>query len=82
MITQEQINDKPIYFDKKMEFIDGYDNAIVGVNMTDSKVCYSISKLIDISMENGKTFDEAVNEVRYEIVDAKSMQFIFVDDIF
>jgi hypothetical protein len=33
-------------------------------------------------MENGKTFDEAVNEVRYEIVDAKSMKFIFVDDIF
>jgi hypothetical protein len=80
MITQEQINDK--YFDKKMEFIDGYDNAIVGIDSVDSKVCYSISKLIEISMENGKTFDEAVNEVRYEIVDAKSMQFVFVDDIF
>jgi hypothetical protein len=80
MITQEQINDK--YFDKKMEFIDGYDNAIVGIDSVDSKVCYSISKLIEISMENGKSFDEAVNEVRYEIVDAKSMQFVFVDDIF
>jgi hypothetical protein len=80
MITQEQINDK--YFDKKMEFIDGYDNAIVGIDSVDSKVCYSISNLIEISMENGKSFDEAVNEVRYEIVDAKSMQFVFVDDIF
>lgn len=80
MITQEQINDK--YFNKTMEFIDDYDNAIVGIDSVDSKVCYSISKLIEISMENGKTFDEAVNEVRYEIVDAKSMQFVFVDDIF
>lgn len=80
MITQKKINDK--YFNKKIGFIDGYDNAIIGIDSVDSKVCYSISKLIEISMENGKTFDEAVNEVRYEIVDAKSMQFIFVDDIF
>ena len=80
MITQKQIIDK--YSDDKIVFLDGFDNAIVGVDTIDSKVCYSLTKLIDISMENGKTFDEAVFEVRYEIVDAESMKFIFVDDIF
>lgn len=80
MITQKQITDK--YSDKKIVFLDGFENAIVGVNPIDCKVCYSLMKLIDISMENGKTFDEAVNEVRYDIVDAKSTEFTFVDNIF
>jgi hypothetical protein len=79
MITSKQITNK--YFEKQnIEFIKGYDDAIVGVEMKSQKICYSVEKLIDISMENGKSFDDAVNHVRYNLI--TDDRFIYIDDVF
>jgi hypothetical protein len=80
MITKKQINDK--YFDKEINVIEGFDKAILGIDNETNKVCYSFTKLIDVCMNDGKSFDDAVNFVRYDIVQEKSNQFIFIDDIF
>jgi hypothetical protein len=78
-ITEEIIKTK--YFNKKnIDFITGHENAIVGIELNSNKVCYSVEKLIDISMENGKSFDDAVNHVRYNLITDE--RFFFVDDIF
>jgi len=79
MITKTDVSNK--YFDKKnIEFLNGYDDAIIGVEMKSERVCYSVEKLIDVSMENGKSFDDAVNHVRFNLI--TDDRFVFVDDIF
>jgi|LakMenEpi03Aug12_release.lakeMendotaPanAssembly.Ray.scaffolds.fasta_scaffold00928_20 hypothetical protein len=81
MITRNKISDK--YFSKAF-FLDGYDDAIIGVVSIPVRVCYSISKLLEISMNNGMDWEKAVNHVRYNIVEkyVDDNSPIFVDDIF
>jgi hypothetical protein len=80
MITQKKINDK--YFEKEINVMQGFDKAILGIENESNKVSYSFTKLIEVCIQNGKTFDEAVNFVRYDIIEEKKNQFIFIDDIF
>jgi hypothetical protein len=82
MITTEQINKK--YFSDNIKTLNHYDKAIIGVDVTIKKVCYSITKMIDLYMEEIEpisTFDEAVLNVK-SLVRECGTDFIFVDDIF
>jgi hypothetical protein len=66
MITQKKINDK--YFDKGINVMQGFDKAILGIENESNKVCYSLTKLIEVSIGNGKSFEEAVDFVRYNVI--------------
>ena len=79
-ITKTQIDQK--YFGVKVHTLVDYDEAILGVDLATKKVCYSITKLIDVVMANdSKTFDDAVKYVK-AIVQNCSDDYTFIDDIF
>jgi hypothetical protein len=80
MITQKKINDK--YFDKGINVMQGFDKAILGIENESNKVCYSLTKLIEVSIGNGKSFEEAVDFVRYNIIQEEKNKFLFIDDFF
>jgi hypothetical protein len=46
MITQKKINDK--YFDEKINVMQGFDKAILGIENESHKVSYSYTKLIEV----------------------------------
>ena len=79
-ITKTQIDQK--YFFAKISTLHDYDEAILGVDLATKKVCYSITKLIDVYMANySKTFEDAVIYVK-AIIQSSSDEFVFIDDIF
>jgi hypothetical protein len=79
-ITKTQIDQK--YFGVKIQTLVDYDEAILGVDLATKKVCYSITKLIDITMALEKrTFEDAVKYVK-AIVQNCSDDYTFIDDIF
>jgi hypothetical protein len=80
MITQKKINDK--YFEKGINVLQGFDKAILGIENESNKVCYSLTKLIEVSIGNGKSFEEAVDFVRYNIIQEEKNKFLFIDDFF
>jgi len=80
MITQKKINDK--YFDKGINVMQGFDKAILGIENESNKVCYSLTKLIEVSIGNGKSFEEAVDFVRYNVIQEEKNKFLFIDDFF
>jgi hypothetical protein len=85
MITKSQIKEK--YFTDDIPVLMGsdfsYDSAILGIDLQTKKACYSITKMIELFMENdiSKEFDYAVSHIR-NIVKNCSDEYIFVDDIF
>lgn len=85
MITKAQIKQK--YFTNDIPVLMGYDfsydSAILGIDLQTKKACYSITKMIELFMENDNTkeFDIAVSHIR-NIVKHSSDEYIFVDDIF
>ena len=80
MITQKKINDK--YFDEKINVMQGFDKAILGIENESNKISYSLVKLIEVCIKDGKSFEQAVNFVRYNIIPNNKNQFIFIDDFF
>lgn len=80
MITQNKINDK--YFDKEINVMQGFDKAILGIENESNKISYSLVKLIEVCIKDGKSFEQAVNFVRYNIIPNNKNQFIFIDDFF
>ena len=80
MITQKKINDK--YFDKGINVMQGFDKAILGIENESNKISYSLVKLIEVCIKDGKSFEQAVNFVRYNIIPNNKNQFIFIDDFF
>lgn len=79
-ITHQDIIEKytSVFGINDFEFISGYGNAIVGV--AEKRVCYSMKRIIEISMDNfGFTFGSACMKVD-EFME-KYPKHIFVDDI-
>ena len=80
MITKQDIIEKytSIFGVADFDFISGYGNAIVGV--AEKRVCYSMKKIIEISMDSfGLSFGSACEKVD-EFME-KYPKHIFVDDI-
>lgn len=57
-MTQEDILDQ--YPDDTFLFADGLDDAIIGVDEVTRTIIYSVSKCIEIFMEQGMSYEEAV----------------------
>jgi hypothetical protein len=66
--------------------IDGYDDAIIGVERHSMNLCYSLSSIIKILMDRDKmTWEEATEFFEYNIEslnDTELPSFVFVDDDF
>ncbi len=57
------------YPEESFLIIDGHDNAIIGVDETTMKLCYSVNKIIENLMENMEE-DEAVEYYDFNIAGA------------
>jgi hypothetical protein len=47
--------------------VDGFDDAIIGIDDTSMRLIYSVSKCIDILIESGMTQEDALDVFHYEI---------------
>ncbi len=59
--------------DDNLIFMDGFDDAIVGVMGafgSEYKVCYDKNKVFDILIKDGMTYEEAVEWYEYNIIGA------------
>jgi hypothetical protein len=70
-----------IYAPKIVERIDGFDNAIIGLQVKTSKLIYSVKKCIKI-LENKMETEEAVEHFYSEVYkdDESSNGVIFCED--
>jgi hypothetical protein len=63
-------------------FADGFDKAIIGVCPTSMKVIYSRNKCIEILMEDGYSWEDAVDFLEYNTFNTYIGEFtpIWVED--
>ena len=70
------------YPDRNFMFVLGLDDAIIGVEDLSMKVVYSESKCLEIFMRRGMTFQEASDNLEFNVKSAYMGEKtpIFVDD--
>ena len=56
--------------DEEFILIEGYEDAVIGIQISDMRLIYSISKCIDILTSQGETLIDAIEYVQYNIIDA------------
>ena len=56
------------YPDDTFVIADGFDDAIIGVDEDKLKIVYDIDRIIDILIEDGMSYDDAVEFYQYNIV--------------
>jgi len=69
-VTKEQIDEYAEFMDEPLVLFDGLEGAIVGIGKTHtqpSRVIYSVSKVIEILMEDGIDHDEAWEHFGFNI---------------
>ena len=80
MNKKEQLIEQ--YFDEKLLFVDGFDEAIIGFDSNSMRVVYSKQKMIEI-MENEMPLDEAIEYLEFNTFCAYvgEQTPIFMDEI-
>jgi hypothetical protein len=80
MNKKEQLIEQ--YFDEKLLFADGFDEAIIGFDSNSMRVVYSKQKMIEI-MENEMPLDEAIEYLEFNTFCAYvgEQTPIFMDEI-
>lgn len=56
------------YPDESFVIADGFDDAIIGVDEDKLKIVYDIDRIIDILIEDGMNYDDAIEFYQYNIV--------------
>lgn len=51
--------------DEEFIKIDGYDDAVIGVEATELRLVYDTTKMIECLVKNGMTHDEAIEWFEY-----------------
>jgi hypothetical protein len=74
------INEIP---DQDFLFLDGFDDAIIGICERSDVIIYSTKKIIEILMNEGMEYHDALEHYHFNIVDGNlgEMTPIFCDDI-
>jgi len=54
-----------LHSDEDLLFMDGYDDAIIGIEEMSNKVVYSVPKIIEILMKQGATRENAIEFYEY-----------------
>lgn len=70
--------------DETFMFADGFDDAILGVCETTNRIIYSKQRIIEILMEEGMEYDDALDHFGYNIAGSYmgEMTPIFCHSIF
>ena len=58
------------YPDEEFMFVDGFNDAIIGVDEVNLRVVYDIDEIINILMRDEMTFDDAFDYYDYNIAGA------------
>ena len=56
-----------LYPDDTFVIVDGFDDAIIGVDDSNLKIVYDIDEVINILIINGMDVDEAIEHYEYNI---------------
>jgi hypothetical protein len=69
--------------DKDFLFVDGFDDAIIGICEKTDVVIYSTKKIIEILMNQGMEYRDALEHFHFNILDGGlgDLTPIFCDDI-
>jgi hypothetical protein len=54
--------------DEEFTIIDGFDNAVIGVQISDMRIIYSVSKCIDILTLEGIDLSDAIEHLEFNII--------------
>ena len=82
------MNKKEIIIDRMPDetfmFADGFDDAIIGLCEVTNRVIYSTKKIIEILMEEGMEYDDALDHFGFNVAGSYvgEMTPIFCDDRF
>jgi hypothetical protein len=82
------MNKKEIIIDRMPDetfmFADGFDDAIIGLCEVTNRVIYSTKKILEILIEEGMEYDDALDHFGYNITGGYvgEMTLIFCDDRF
>ena len=49
---------------------DGFENAIIGFDIKNEKIVYSMKKCMDILMQDGMNFEDAMDYLGFNVIDA------------
>lgn len=71
-----------IFPDVEMLFLDGHDNAILGVDQNNYRIAYSVAKILKNLVDEGMTYEEALEYYDFNIACAYvgDQTPIFIDD--
>lgn len=64
-ILESIIEDYP---DEQFLKADGFDDAIIGVQISDMRLIYSISKCLDILVEDMDSLSDAIEYLEYNLI--------------
>ena len=70
--------------DQDFLFLDGFDDAIIGTCEKTDVVIYSTKKIIEILMDGGMEYDDALEHFHFNILDGGLGELtpIFCDDFY
>ena len=57
-----------VYPDEELLKADGFDDAIIGLEANSMVLVYSIEKCIDILIEEGMEYEEAIEHMDYNVI--------------
>jgi hypothetical protein len=56
--------------DEELLFADGFDNAIIGVDVVNNRVVYSYGKMLEILILEDMTEEDAIEHLEFNVVNA------------
>jgi hypothetical protein len=80
MITTLELQE--LFPDVEMLFLDGHDNAILGIEQNNYRVAYSLAKILNNLVDEGMTYEEALEFYDFNIASAYvgEQTPIYIDD--
>lgn len=66
-ILENIINDFP---DEEILKADGFDDAVIGIQVSDMRLIYSVSKCLDILVEEMDNISDAIEYLEYNVINA------------
>jgi hypothetical protein len=72
IMTREEFIDKYADYleDDNLLFADGFDDALVGLDMVNVKVIYDYNKMLDILVDDGMSIIDAIEHLDYNVINA------------
>jgi len=66
-VLENILNDFP---DEQILKADGFDDAIIGIQISDMRLIYSVSKCLDILIEDMDSLSDAIEYLEFNVINA------------